>query len=78
MSAYWRGFDETRYMSFLIKDEELFEKCSETWKKVSKNNKKEFDNEPVCCEKYLKTKISILREKTTQNVSTIKIKLYEN
>ena len=26
MSAYRRNFDETKYMSFLIKDDELFRK----------------------------------------------------
>ena len=29
MSAYRRDFDETKYMSFLIKDNELFEKYNE-------------------------------------------------
>ena len=26
-----RDFNETKYMSFLIKDDELLEKCNETW-----------------------------------------------
>ena len=26
ISLYWRDFDETEYMSFLIKDDELLEK----------------------------------------------------
>ena len=34
MSAYRRDFDETKYMSFLTKDDELFEKCNEIWEKV--------------------------------------------
>ena len=29
MSAYRRDFDETKYMSFLIKDDELLEKYNE-------------------------------------------------
>ena len=29
MSAYRRGFDETKYISFLIKDDELLEKYNE-------------------------------------------------
>ena len=30
MNGYWRDFDETKYMSFLIKDNELLEKYNET------------------------------------------------
>ena len=37
-------------MSFLIKDDKLLEKYNEIW------IKKVFDSEPVCIEKYLKTK----------------------
>ena len=33
MSAYRRDFDETKYRSFLIKDDELLEKCNENWEK---------------------------------------------
>ena len=29
MSAYRKDFDETKYISFLIKDNELLEKCNE-------------------------------------------------
>ena len=47
MSAYRREFDETKYMSFLIKDEELFEKYNKTWEKVKNSLKKDFDSEPV-------------------------------
>ena len=41
MSAYRRDFDETKHMSFLIKDDELFEKYNEIWEKseiTSKTN----------------------------------------
>ena len=34
MSAYRRDFDETKYMSFFIKDDELLEKYNEIWEKV--------------------------------------------
>ena len=42
MSAYRKDFDGTRYMSFLIKDDELLEKYNEIWKKVKNiiNNEK--------------------------------------
>ena len=58
MSAHRRDFNETKYMSFLIKDDELLEKYNEIWEKVSKCTKKEFDSENVCDEKYLKTRIT--------------------
>ena len=57
MSAYRRDFDETKYMSLLIKDDELLKKCNEIWEKVKNSIEKEFDSEPVYNEKYLKVKI---------------------
>ena len=44
--AYRRDIDETRYMSFSIKDDELF-KYNEIWEKAKNSMKKEFDNEPI-------------------------------
>ena len=41
ISAHRRDFDETKYMSFLIKDDELLEKYSEIWDKVSNSMKKD-------------------------------------
>ena len=40
MSAYGRDFDETKYMSFLINDEELLEKYNEILEKVKKQYQK--------------------------------------
>ena len=57
MSAYRRGFNETKYMSFLIKSDELLEKYSEIWDKVSNFIRKGFDSEPVYNEDYLRPKI---------------------
>ena len=56
MSAYIRDFDETKYISFLIKDNELLEKFNEICEKVKSSIKKEFDSEPVYNKKYLKLK----------------------
>ena len=36
MSAYRKDFDETKHMSFLIKDDELLGKYIEIWEKVKK------------------------------------------
>ena len=46
MSAYRKHFDETKYIFFLIKDNELLKKYNESWEKV-KNSLKKFDSEPV-------------------------------
>ena len=43
MSAYRKRFDETKHMSFLIKDNKLLEKYNEIWDKVSNITKKGFD-----------------------------------
>ena len=47
MSACRRDFDGTKYMSFLIKDDELLEKYNEICEKVRNSIKTEFDSEPV-------------------------------
>ena len=60
MSAYRRDFDETKYISFFIKDNKLLEKYNEIYDKVSKIIKKGFDGEPVYNEKCLKTKITFV------------------
>ena len=57
MSAYRREFDETKYMSFLIKNDELLEKYNEIWEKVKNDIKKEFDSKLLYNEKYPKAKI---------------------
>ena len=40
MSAYRRDLDESKYMSFLIKDDELLEKYNENWEQVKTSIKK--------------------------------------
>ena len=47
MSAYRRDFDEIKYASFLIKNDELLEKHNEIWDKVSNTIKKGFDSKSV-------------------------------
>ena len=59
--------EETKYISFLIKNDELLEKYNEIWNKVSKVIKKEFDSEPVYNNKYLKAKIKSYEEKINTN-----------
>ena len=40
MTAYRKDFDETKYISFLIKDDEFLEKYNEIWEKVKNSLKK--------------------------------------
>ena len=47
MSAYRKDFDETKYMSFLIKDDELLKNNNKIRKKVINTINKEFDSGPV-------------------------------
>ena len=56
MNAYRRDFDKTKYMSFLIEDNELLEKYNEVCDKVSDIIKNGFDSDHVYNDKYLKTK----------------------
>ena len=53
----YKRLDETKYISFLIKDDEFLEKYKEIWKKVKNILKKEFYSKPVYNGKYLKAKI---------------------
>ena len=55
-TAYRKDFDETKYLSFLIKDDVLLEIYNELCEKVKSSLKKEFFSEPVYNEKYLKLK----------------------
>ena len=73
MSAYRGKFDETEYMSFLIKDDELLQKYNEIWEKVRNSTEKEFNSEPVYNEKYLKTKIKSYNGKINANFHNNKI-----
>ena len=57
-SAYVKSYDEqTKWMYFLIEDNDLLEKYNTIWDKVSAVIKKEFDSEPIYNKNYLKTKI---------------------
>ena len=66
MSAYRIDFDETEYMSFLMKDEVFLEKYNEIWGKVSSIIKKEFNSETVHNKNYLKTKKNLITKTSTQ------------
>ena len=60
-SAYLKGYDgQTKWMHFLIEDDDLLEKYNTIWGKVSADTKKEFDNQAVYNKEFLKTKIKSL------------------
>ena len=65
--------DKTKYMSFLIKDDELLEKDNEIWEKVKNGIKEEFDSKPLYNEKCLKAKIKSYNGKINTNFPINKI-----
>ena len=67
MSAYRRDFDKTKYMSFLVKDDEFLEKYNKIWEKFKNTINKEFDSDPVYNEQYLKAKIKYYNGKINSN-----------
>ena len=73
MSAYRKDFDETKYMSFLIKNDELLKKCNKILNKVKNTIDKEFDRDPIYNDKYLKAKIKSCNGKINTNFHNNKI-----
>ena len=61
MSAYRRDFDETKYMSFLIKYDILLKKYNKILKRVKNTIDRKFDRDPVYNENNLKAKINTRR-----------------
>ena len=72
-TAYRKDFDETKSMSFLIRDDELLENYNEIWEKVKDSLKKELDSEGVYNKKYLKAKIRSYNAKINTNCHNNKI-----
>ena len=56
---------QNKWMYFSIKDDDLSEKYSAIWDKISTNIKREFDSKPVYNKKFLKTKIKSHGDETT-------------
>ena len=73
MSAYRKNFNETKYMSFSIKDDKLLEKYNEIWEKVKNIIRKEFDSEAVYNEKYLKARMKSYKGKFNTSFQNNKI-----
>ena len=65
-NAYVKSYDgETKWIYFLIEDDELLEKYNFIWNKVSTDIRKEFDSESVYNENFLKTKIKSHADEVT-------------
>ena len=56
---------QTKWMYFLIEDDDLLKKYDIIWDKVSTDIKKEFDSEPVYNKEFLKTKIKFHGDEIT-------------
>ena len=56
MTAYRKDSDETKYASYLVKDDELLEKNNEIWEKVKITSKKKKKKKKI--EQSLQCKIS--------------------
>ena len=55
--AYVKSYGgQTKWMYFLIEDDDLLEKQNTIWDNVSADLKKEFDSDPVYNKEFLKTK----------------------
>ena len=60
MNEYVRYFySNNKYINFLVYDKELFQKFNEICDKITNPLKREFESEPMCYDKYIKTKIKI-------------------
>ena len=58
MSEYFKNFDGSKYMPFLINEGKLSETYNKIWHRASNLMKKAFDSKPVYNENYLRTKIN--------------------
>ena len=60
-SAYVKGYDgETKWVYFLIENNEYLKNYNDIWNKVTTSIKTEFDSKPIYNTKFLKTKIKSL------------------
>ena len=73
MSAYRKVLDETKYMFFIIKNDESLKRDHKIWQKVKNIIDKAFDGDSVYNEKYLKAKIKSYNGKTNTNFYNNKI-----
>ena len=70
MIGYAKCFDNNKTMSFKVTDNDLLEKYTKIWRRVSNLMNIEFDSEPVYGDsfKYIKTKIRMHEDKVNTNL----------
>ena len=73
MSAHRKDYNETKYVSFLIKDNEIFKKWNKIFDKVSYSITKEFDSNQVYNKICLWTKIRSYKGKINTTFHNKKI-----
>ena len=65
-SAYVKSYDgQTKWMCFLIEDDDFLEKYNTVWDKVGADIKKEFNSAPVYNKEFLKAKIKFHDDEVT-------------
>ena len=58
ITAYVKSYDgQTKWMYFMLEDDDLLEKYNNIWDKVNADIREEFDSKSVYNKIYLKTKI---------------------
>ena len=72
MRAYRKDFEETKYISFLIKDVELLEKHNEIWEKIKIVSQNSFVVNQYTMKNIQKLKQNPIMEKSTQLFMIIK------
>ena len=56
-----KNFDnEGKNMSFKIEDESVYLKYTEIWNKIKKSLSTRFHSQPICDNKYIKTKVKTM------------------
>ena len=68
MIGYEKKIDEAKFMSILIKDDQLLKKCIQICVKMGYYMEKEFYSKPVHNEKYIKNKIKSYNGKSNTDL----------
>ena len=78
-TAYVKSYDgQTKWMYFLIENDDLLEKYNTIWDKVSVDIKREFDSKSVYNKNYLKNKIKSHGDEVTDFYDKKVLKLDSN
>ena len=74
MSTYRRDSDEAKYMSFLIKDNDLVKTYTQIWDKVNQVITKGFDSESVTIKNIQKLKWKIMKRQSFNTINQYQYK----